>query len=310
MSSILVQTKLSAQHAGKASPLYKLISAKTRKRMQNPPDASDWDIAWNAAWWGLHHSTVFASFGKTLQREALLACNRVVMNEAYFIEKSGLAYTAKMMLLAESTDIAQLYALISADEATHLAWIEPFVTPEDKIQPRGQFLAFLSELIEECHPQLLVYLVQVILEGWGLDHYKRLMEGCQEPALKETFRTILKDEALHHRSGVMLLNSKRFSGDDHKILTTSLQRYADMVRVGPQAAIAALDKAVGGLSATDIKNLLAALDYSGDSNRKLRLLQHLMCQPGLENTVEALSQANYFRPLSMTQMVQYYLNHR
>ncbi|MEQ1704629.1 MAG: hypothetical protein ABL867_01490 [Rickettsiales bacterium] len=59
-----------------------------------------------------------------MQRAAIDACNRTLMNEAYFIEKSGLAYTAKMILKTESTDTAQLYALIGADEAMHLAWIE------------------------------------------------------------------------------------------------------------------------------------------------------------------------------------------
>lgn len=215
-----------------------------------------------------------------------------------------------MVLLAESTDTAQLYALIGADEATHLAWIEPFVEPEDRLQPQGTFLAFLSNLIEECNPRLLVYLVQVILEGWGLDHYTRLAEGCQNLALAEAFRAILKDEALHHHSGVVLHNPQAISDADYKMLTESLKIYAEMVRVGPQSAIGALDIAAGGLGSHEIEELIAALDYPNESGRKLALLQELMRQPGMETIIDEMARKGCFIPLPVSDMAQYYLAHR
>jgi hypothetical protein len=310
MSNILVRNKLTASHAGKESLLYPMIAAKARRRIKTAPSYVPSDILWTAEWWGLDRSAVFAKLDTAMQRAAIEACNRTLMNEAYFIEKSGLAYIAKMILKTESTDTAQLYALIGADEAMHLAWIEPFVLPEDKTHPRGPFLTFLSGLIEECEPHLLVYLVQIILEGWGLDHYKRLAEGCQHAALEEVFRTILKDEALHHHSGVMLHNPAQFSPADRAMLTESLKRYADMVRIGPLAAITALDKTIGGISLPEIEEMMAAMGHPAESTRKLALLKQLMCQPGMESTVEELAKAGYFTALPLIDAAQYYLEHR
>lgn len=310
MSNIPVNNKLTAPHAGKESSLHPFIAGKMRRRLQNEPAPSEQDILWTAEWWGLDRSAVFAKLDVAKQHAAILACNRTLMNEAYFIEKSGLAFTAKMVLMAESTDVAQLYALIGADEATHLAWIEPFIDPADKTNPHGQFLIHLSGLIEECNPQMLVYLVQVILEGWGLDHYKRLAEGCQHAPLEEVFRTILKDEALHHHSGVMLHAPTLFSPADRATLTESLKRYADMVRIGPFAAITVLDRTIGGLSLPEIEEMMAAMGHPTESTRKLALLKRLMCQPGMESTVEELVEAGYFTALPLADAVQYYLEHR
>jgi len=189
-----------------------------------------------------------------------------------------------MVLMSESTDVAQLYALIGADEARHLAWIEPYLEEEEKCRPGGQFLAFLSRLIEDVEPRLLIYLVQIILEGWGLDHYRRLADGCQQPMLSHIWSSILKDEALHHRSGTILFDGHSLSALDLSLVEDCLKCYSDMVRVGPQAALNAVDIAAGGLSQQQVEDVLAALRHPEESARKLRLLHDLMRQPGLENT--------------------------
>ena len=210
MSNIPVRNNLSAPHSGKQSPLYRMISSKTGISAEPPSTPTDYTTLWSSQWWGFHASAVYAKLNPDQQKGVLQLCNRSLLNEAYFIEKSGLAYSAKMVLMAESTDKAQLYALIGADEAKHLAWIEPYLDSEEKQLPRGHFLLFLSKMIEEFSPELLVYLVQIILEGWGLDHYNRLSKNCREPKLAKVFLSILKDEALHHKSGNLLFDAPCF----------------------------------------------------------------------------------------------------
>jgi rubrerythrin len=310
MTEILIQNKLTAPHEGKASGLYPLIASKTRRLDHDNALPAELGTLWTADWWGFQRCEMFAKLNENSRYEALAACNRTIMNEAYFIEKSGLAYCAKMILLAETTDVAQLYAHIAADEATHLAWIEPFVSANGKTNPDGQFLLFLSGMIEDYRPEILVYLVQIILEGWGLDHYKRLMKNCQDPALTEVFRRILKDEALHHHSGTILYKAIQFSDHERAILADAMKFYADLVRVGPLAAIAALDKVSGGMNLEDVVEVMAALDHPGESKRKLELLKNLMLQPKMESIVEAMDDSGYFTPYSPEEAAHYYLEHR
>src|SRR6516225_3044573 len=195
---IHVRNNLAAPHSGKDSPVYALISGKLRLSDGLSLSSIDPATLWTSGWWGLSNDSTYRKLRPELQKQVLRACNSTLLNEAYFVEKSGLAYSAKMVLSASSTDIAQLYTLIGADEAKHLAWVEPYIEPDQKTRPAGQFLAFLSKLIEDVSPRLLVYLVQIILEGWGLDHYRRLANGCSRPHFSALLLNILRDEALHH----------------------------------------------------------------------------------------------------------------
>ena len=306
MNKISVRNKLDAAHAGKESQLYPLIAAKI-PRIDGNAEAI---IPWDAEWWGLERSALFVGLGENARYETLAACNRSIMNEAYFIEKSGLAYCAKMMLLAENTDTSQLFAHIAADEATHLAWIEPYIAAADKTDPQGPFLSFLSSLIEAHCPELLVYLVQVILEGWGLDHYKRLMKNCRDPALADVLRRILKDEARHHHSGRLLFDASKFSAQDRATLEDAMKFYAELVRVGPQAAIAALEQVAGGLSRRELAEVIGAMDHPAEASRKLQLLRKLMLQPGMEKIVGAMAESGYFEPYAEADAVSFYLQRR
>ncbi len=310
MRDIQVRNNLSAPHAGKQSPLYRMILSKTGMSSEFEPSTIDYSTLWSDEWWGFHTSVVYTKLSNEQQRRLLERCNQSLLNEAYFIEKSGLAYCAKMVLTAECTDKAQLYSFIGADEAKHLAWIEPYLDAQEKQLPSGHFLLFLSKLIEEFSPALLVYLVQIILEGWGLDHYNRLSKSCAQPQLSKIFSSILKDEALHHKSGNLLFDSTVFSVADFSLISDALQGYTQMVRVGPQAAVAAIDQISGGLSLEDVEEVLVALRHEEETVRKLMLLKQLMLQPGVEDLVEKLNAAGSFAPMSSREAACSYLSAR
>ncbi len=297
MSNIPVQNKLDAVHEGAQSVLRNLIAAKTKmppqQQVTDTPDA-----LWSSAWWGFEHCATFKQLPPSIQHEIVTVCNRELLNESYFIEKSGLAYCAKMILLAENTDTAQLYALIAADEASHLAWIEPHVQSQDKTRPVGPFLSFLSTLVEELSPTILVFLVQIILEGWGLDHYRRLADGCNSAQLACVFRSILKDEALHHQSGRVMFDASRLASPDLEVIADALKYYVAMVRVGPQLAVAIADRQSGGLSLREIEDVFVALRHSEETDRKLKLLKTLMRQKGTEPIVDGLEEGGYFVPMT------------
>ena len=304
MSDIQIRNNLDAPHAGKDSPLYRMIASKTGNATLPDLQLLDYGSLWSAAWWGFDASSVFAKFSLEEQNDVLVRCNQSLLTEAYFIEKSGLAYSAKMVLTAKNTDEAQLFALIGADEAKHLAWIEPYLSADVKQLPRGHFLSFLSSLIEEYPPKLLVYLVQIILEGWGLDHYSRLAKNCMQPALSKIFAAILKDEALHHRSGAVLFDSTQFSDSDYTLIKDALQHYTQMVRVGPQTALASVDQVGQGLSESELEEVASALRHQEETPRKLNLLKNLMLQSGVETVVETLDAEHCFLPVSLLECVR------
>ena len=231
---------------------------------------------WDADYFGLERVKIFREGDADLQRVILDGCSRTLLNEAYFIEKSGSAYCAKMILLAESTEMRQVYGLIAADEASHLQWIRPWVGEQDRVRPDGAMLRFLADLIEVCDANTLAYLVQVILEGWGLHHYQSLYQACRDPLLRLRLQAIHKDEALHHHTGEVVFDPSRLSGEQRVLVRDSLAAYCEMVRVGPQAVVAAVDRAAGGLSEKHRAQAFAELDCQRTALENLELLRRLM----------------------------------
>lgn len=307
MNTIQVQNKLSAPHQGQKSPLFPLIKSRTHKGIPIPKP-NPHEAFWAAQWWRLDQSETFNTLSTDNQQAVLHTCNRTLLNEAYFIEKSGLAYCAKMVILAESTDIAQLYSIIGADEAKHLAWIEPYVLEEDKHNPDGKFLAFLSQLIETAPSNTLVYLVQIILEGWGLDHYQRMANGCQNQELSDILTGIVKDEALHHKSGQMAFQAKTLSIQDKALMETALKTYCDLVRIGPVSVLSAISSIKGSLTPNEVEEIYTAIEHVTETRRKLQLLKSLMQQPGLETIINQLDAQDYFLPMPIASVAEWYPN--
>ena len=50
----------------------------------------------------------------------------------------------------------------------------------------------LASLIEEGDRESLVFIIQVILEGWGLTHYRSLAQGCQSEDFTEVLKALFE----------------------------------------------------------------------------------------------------------------------
>jgi len=106
---------------------------------------------WVAEFFGLHRVGLFKDATRTQKWEILDRCGRALLEEAYFIEKSGVGFAAEMVLLSESIEERMLYATFAADEARHFDAVRPFLglegreLPEPKTNP---FLALLADTIE------------------------------------------------------------------------------------------------------------------------------------------------------------------
>lgn len=291
--------------------LSRIIESHLKSRGRDlPAGSADLDSWWDAEYHGLHQVTLFQKATREQQREILAGCARQLLNEAYFIEKSGTAYCAKMILLAESTSIRQVYGLIAADEATHLQWIRPFIEESDRGTPDGPLLQFLSNLIERCDMNSLAFLVQIILEGWGLNHYRHLSRRCRHGALRDVFHAIYKDEALHHHTGEVVFDPKLVdTKDQQSLIRESLRGYSEMVRIGPQGTVTLMDQVLGGLDRKRKTEVFAELECEAQSQQKLTLLKKLMWGPGRERYVAELDNQGGFIPYSAADCAGYHAAH-
>lgn len=239
---------------------------------------------WDAEYFGLENVKLFQESRPEEQREMLRLCSRGLLEEAYFVEKAGTGYMAKMVLLAESTEERMLYSLFSAEEATHLAWIRQFL-PEEPVATEDGFLRFLSDLAESEDKALLLFAIQVVLEGWGLSHYRSISRSCRDRSLAEVLAAVLQDEARHHSTGVILFDRSNVSATSRDAIVETLSLFLGMVQAGPQRVVAAVDKVKGHLSYAQKVKLFKVLDTETHSSDRLATLRSLMLKSAIASPV-------------------------
>ncbi|HEY8141475.1 MAG TPA: ferritin-like domain-containing protein [Kofleriaceae bacterium] len=299
--SVPVRAGLEMRSLDEAHPVRRTVRAAIRRR-RGIDDSREREghAPWGAGYYGLDRVRLFGGARAGQRRAILEACGRALLEEAYFIEKCGIGYAAKMVLLAESSCERQLYGLIAGDEAAHLAAIARFVEPAEGAATESPFLALLEELVEEGDRASLQLIVQVVLEGWGLDHYRGLRDACGTHALKVALSVILADEASHHGSGVAFAREGRMSAPSCDYATDVMVRFLAMVQVGPVGVAGAVERELGGLGAGQRGQLMS--DLGGEAHAAVRLekIRALLGKAaGARAVLDRLDSLGCFRPLAL-----------
>lgn len=276
-----------------------------RRALPGTPDHSA--PPWPAAQFGLDAVALYTQADETQQREILDRCANSLLREAWLIERGGMEFCARMVLASEDTSQRALYSLIGADEAAHYAWLQPWLPQLPASDP---FNDFLDHCVRTAAPQSLAYLLQVVLEGFGIVHYAGLASGCRDAALAATLRRMAEDEALHHAAGLAVFDCRRLGAAERSFLLDASYTFLQMLRSGPQGVVAALDQSLGGIDAAALPGLFEALDSQRMGADKLARLRRLMSQPGMENLVDALAQRRAFEPAGAEEATQIYVSLR
>ncbi len=274
-----------------------ILDTALRRRGMPHLAPSGSDAPWDASYFGLDRVAVFRQAPAETRRRILAGCAEDVLREAVGVERLGLTFAARMVLLAETTEARMTYSLFGADEAMHLAAIGRYLaSPEADTPPRDPFLCLLTEAINEGPRLGLAFVVQVVLEGWGLVHYGTLSRECRSPDVAATFAGILRDEALHHGAGRAVLRRDDLPALDHAWTVEVLVRLLEMVQAGPQRVVDRLTAATGPLSRGELARVFEELHAEADAGRTLDLLRNLMrLAPAV---VTALDRYAAFAPFS------------
>lgn len=261
-------------------------------------------IYWSADYFALEKVALFQAASDLEQQQILQRLNQELLTESLYIEQAGVGYMAKMVLMAESNQERMLYGLFAADEATHLAQLRPYVLCNGLQRPTDPFLQMLGEIVACMDKAVLLFVLQVVLEGWGLTHYRRLAKGCGEASLTHLFQSFLQAEARHHGTGVTLFDQGTLSVGSQRDIVECLARFLQMVRVGPQRVVAAIAATKGHLSRPQRIQILQQLDTVAHSHQRLQLLKSLMVQTG-GHIVSELEAKGLFIPLRPEEAASY-----
>jgi hypothetical protein len=289
---------LDLPHIEAEDKLHRLLSSVCKHKTLVSSPHSFPSLYWDANYFNLPKVQIFQDATEEEQREILKLCSQALLEEAYFIEKAGVGYMAKMVLLAETIEERMLYALFSADEATHLAQITPFIPISKTVETNNPFLRLLADLVETQDKTVLLFVLQVVLEGWGLSHYRSLAQGCLHPDLAEIFTGFLQAESRHHATGVILFDRLSISAASEAAIAQTLALFLQMIQVGPQSVVAGIERVKGHLSRSQKVTIFAELDTETHSGTRLNLLRSLMRSAGAKTIVQQLEYRKAFQPFS------------
>lgn len=257
-------------------------------------------IYWTADYFGLSQVSLFQQLTAPDQENVLAIANRQLLEEIYWVEQAGVGYMAKMVLLAETVEERSLYALFAADEAQHLAQISRFC-PQLPVFQGDSFLELMASFLASDDKALLLTMVQVLLEGWGLSHYRSLAKHCQEMSLQTTLQGFLQAEARHHGAGLTQLQKWRYSDLTLQSIEQGLKQFLPLVQAGPQRLLSALDQVSGPLSQPQKVTVLEQLAGDRHSQQRLNLLLSLLDGTVPPQILQNLHDQGYFQPYTATQ---------
>ena len=285
---------LDLPHIKKEDKLHRILSSALEKTNGYSINNSAPSAFWNAKHFNLDKVKIFQHSTPVEQSSILQLCSLGILQEAYFIEKAGMGYMAKMVLLSETTEERMLYGLFAADEVTHLSQISCFLSNPSSIN--NPFLDLLEDVVQSDDKTVLLFVLQVVLEGWGLTHYRSIAKDCQNPQLSSIFQGFLQDESRHHATGVTLFENVSLSQSSQEIIVEILVKFLQMVQVGPQSVVAAIEQVKGDLSKQDKIKIFEELDTENHSGSRLNTLQNLINSPNASNILNNLEMKGSFQP--------------
>ena len=298
-TAIQIETRLDAPDLPAGHSLYRVVESALKARAVLPP-TDHAEVFWPAEHFRLDRASVFRTASEEEQQDILRQCGQNLLAESYYIEKSGMYFAAKMCLLAETTQERLLYSLFNADEATHFSWINQFVSDLAVAEHRhNPFIQLLDEMLRREDRTTLTYLVQIVLEGWGLEHYRRLASTCLNETLRQVFTAILNDEARHHGSGLILFHERRPSVSHLSAIVENLGQVFRLVQAGPQMVVSAVERVKGPLSPARKARLIAELDGENQAAEKIATLHSLVQAADFAEAISApLERQGLFEPFS------------
>lgn len=260
---------------------------------------------WAAGTFQLDRVPAFRQASDAEKAAVLAACAHNLLAEAWCIEQRGISYCAAMARRAESNEEHELFVQIGADETRHAAWLAPWLFPPPETDP---FNRFIDGLLEAGTPQPLSFLLQVVLEGFGITHYQSLAAECRDTALTQTLRRLAVDEALHHAGGLLVFEPSRLTAAERHFVADGANAFLQMIRVGPQAVVSALARQLGAHTIGELTRMFTALDSQAITAVKLARLRKLMAQPGMTWLVARLEVAGAFTPCTPVQCARQFLS--
>ncbi len=257
---------------------------------------------WGEEFFNLSESEHWKDLDEASQQAVLTVLGQKVLQEAYFIECAGMAYAGKMNLSATTREERQFFSFVGEEEARHLRMIENIGGFQTVTEQIPSFALLIGEIIAETTKPGHLLLIQILLEGWGLNYYKNLAKSATDETVANVFKSIVKDEIRHHSAGVVLFREVTLSSADEKSILSYLERLIAMVKIGPYTVCEEVSKRMPFQDVGEFRRFLQETNAVAVTAGKLEILAQLLYKSLPRTVSDELTRKGTLAPLTLPEM--------
>lgn len=264
------------------------------------------NVIWDQNFFNFKDATAWKNLSETDQKEILISLGQKILQEAYFIESAGMSYAGRMNLTAKTKEERAFFCFVAEEEAKHLRMVETLAVFSTSLDTIPSFALLIGEIIQEAKKPSHLLLIQILLEGWGLNYYKSLAKSALDENVANTFKAILKDEIRHHSAGVILFNSHKaqtpMTPEEVTEFISYLERIAFMVKIGPYSACEEVFRRQQGCSIEELKKFLNETDAVSITAGKMELLGQLLGKSLPDNVLQEIKNRKILAAMDLKEM--------
>lgn len=265
-------------------------------------------VIWDEEFFHLKEASAYKSLSAERKKEILISLGHKILQEAYFIECAGMAYAAKMNINSRTKEEREFFCFVGEEEAKHLRLVESLANFITSLENIPSFALLIGEIIQEASKLSHLLLIQILLEGWGLNYYKSLAKNAKDENVANAFKSILKDEIRHHSAGVILFASHRNASglrpEEVDEFIGYLERIAFMVKIGPYSACEEVFKENKQSSRDDLREFLHQTNAESITAGKMELLGQLLSKSLPDDVLNTIKERKILAALDLETMTE------
>ena len=280
-------------------------TAKVHGETRTSPAAENRPI-WDEDFFHLKNVSAWKALKSDDQQEILISLSQKILQEAYFIESAGMAYAGKMNLASKTKEEREFFCFVAEEEAKHLRMVESLANFNTSLENIPSFALLIGEIIQEASKPCHLLLIQILLEGWGLNYYKALSKAALDETVSNAFKAILKDEIRHHSAGVILFQNhkKVMSAEETHEFLSYLERIAFMVKIGPYSVCEEIFRKTASPSKAQLKSFLMESQAVVVTAGKMELLVQLLSKSLPEQVMVTVSDRKILSAMDLNEMTE------
>jgi hypothetical protein len=168
------------------------------------------------------------------------------------------------------------------------------------------FLQVIANIVKEGDQRTLVFLIQILLEGFGIIHYSSLAQNSNDENLKNAFNKILADEANHHGSGQIIFKNILLEEKSKIDIMNFSQQMLGLFKFWAHPILGAFHQSLGDLSRDEATKILEDIKFTEQSLHKMNFFKTEFKHQSLDDILFSLEEKKLFSPVSIKECVDMY----